>query len=522
MEGENWSETDGLDRRTVLERLAALGAVGLAGCTGDDDAGGTPVPSDSPGSTPTESPSMTPGPTRTPPPSDTPERTPRETPRDPPSDATVLLGDSVDGLERWQAVGGGSPSWIVEDEYVEIDPDTGWIETVDPIGDCRLHVEFSVPAELAGETNGNSGVFMMGEYEFQVLDNTTVENPNSGMAGTYYRQWAPLSDPARASTEWQSFDIIWRAPRFEDGQVSVPARATMFFNGVVVQPHINVAGPTTGSGPGEYDPHPPELPLSLQNHGEPVRFRNVWYRSLPEERNDSEHRPTYDADHQQSAYPPYEPEEIERVKPGDGFGGSPSDATVLLEGGDLSGWVGPDGGTPGWREADGYVAVAPGSGDIRSEATFGDGRVHAEFRVPEDIGGVGRERANSGIKLADRYEVQLLDSYDNDADPTRRVGAYTGQAAPLASPVRPPGEWQSVDVVWQGPRFDQGGAILDGPARATVLLNGVVVQNRLYVDGPNESGSVMPYQAHEAEQPLALQEGGDPVHFRNVWYRSFD
>jgi hypothetical protein len=516
-----------IDRRTVLSRLAALGAVGLAGCSGDDS-GGTTEPGDSPETTPPESPtaspSATPGETVTEPGVENPPVpvTPGATPDDPPSDATILFGDGVDGLERWQAVTGGDPPWIVEEEYVEVSPDTEWIETVDPIGDCRLHIEFTIPEDHAGETNGNSGVFMMGEYEFQVLDNTVLDGGNDKMAGTYYGQSPPLSDPARPSTEWQAFDIVWRAPRFRDGQVAVPARATMFFNGVVVQPHINVAGPTTPSGPGAYNPHPEELPLQLQDHGEPIRFRNVWYRSLPEERDVSGHEPVYGFNYQQSAYPAYDSEEITPVDPGNGFGDPPSDATVLIKGGDLNGWVGSDGGTPGWQEADGYVAVEPGSGGIRSEATFGDGRVHAEFRVPENVAGAGRERASSGVRLADRYEIQLLDNHDNDADPTRWVGAYTGQAAPLASPVRPPGEWQSVDVVWQGPRFSQGGSILAGPARATVLLNGVIVQNRLYVDGPNEDGSIAQYQSHEAEQPIGLQESGDRVHFRNVWYRPFD
>jgi hypothetical protein len=552
MDRDNRSEADGLDRRTVLERLAALGVVGLAGCTGDD-AGETPDSTGSPGSTPTEAPTATPGntrtsePTRTLTPSDSPESTPTESPSetpgetvtqpgvenpppavtpaevpgDPPSDATVLLGDGVDGLERWQAVGGGDAPWNVEDGYVEIDPDTGGIETIDPIGDCHLHVEFSVPDELAGKINGNSGVFMMGEYEFQVLDNNTTD-PSDKMAGTYYGQSPPLVDPARPSTEWQSFDIVWRAPRFEDGQVAVPARATMLFNGVVVQPHINVAGSTTASGPGEYDPHPPELPLYLQDHGKPVQFQNVWYRAIPEERDDSGYQPTYGDDHQQSAYPAYDPGEVRRIDPGDGFDDPPSDATVLLEGGDLGGWVGPDGGTPGWQEADGYVAIDPGSGDIRSEAAFGDGRVHVEFRIPEDVTGAGRNRANSGVRLADRYEIQLLDNDDNDAAPTHWVGAYTGQAAPLASPVRAPGEWQSLDIIWEGPRFREGGSILDGPARATVLLNGVVVQNRLYIDGPNKTGSVSTYEPHGREQPLGLVDSGDPVHFRNVWYRQFE
>jgi len=519
----------GTHRRALLKGLAALGAAGLAGCGSDGD-GDTPTATDPGGTTanPTASSTPddmgTPGPTRTPPDVEDPpvSVTPADTLGWPPSDATVLFGEGVDGLEKWQAVGGGDPGWTVEDDYFQIEPGTGSIETTDPIGDCHLHLEFTVPEELAGETNGNSGVFMMGAYEFQVLDNWILEEPNSGMAGTYYRQSPPLVDPARPSTEWQSFDIIWRAPHFENGSVVVPARATMMFNGVVTKPFINVAGATTGGGPSAYAPHPPELPLELQDHSETVQFRNVWYRSLPAKRDVSRYDPSYGSNHQQEEYPQRDPGTIERIEPGDEFGDPPSDETVLLEGGDLSGWVGPDGGEPGWREEDGYVAVDPGSGNVRSEETFADARVHVEFRIPEDVRGAGRGRGNSGVLLADRYEFQILDNHDNVSEPTRWVGAYTGQAAPLASPTRPPGEWQSLDVVWEGPRFGPGGALLDRYARATVLLNGVVVQNRLYLDGPNEGGSVSSYRTHDPAQPLGLQDGGDPVHFRNVWYRSFD
>jgi hypothetical protein len=519
-----------IDRRSILKGLAAIGATGLAGCSGDD-AGNTENPTGSgtdPPQTitspPTATTTPTPGPTMTEPAvNDVPPSVmPADSPDRPPSDATVLFGEGVDGLERWQAVGGGEAPWIVEDDYFEIDPGAGSIETTEPLGDCHLHVEFSVPEEVAGETNGNSGVFMMGQYEFQVLDNTTVEEPSSGMAGTYYRQTAPLVDPARPSTEWQAFDIIWRAPRFEGEEVAVPAQSTMIFNSVVTKPHINVAGATTGGGPGAYSPHPSELPLELQDHSEPVRFQNVWYRPIPEERDVSRYDPVYDSNHQQAAYPRRDPDEIGTIDPGEGFGDPPSDATVLLDGGDLSGWVGSDGGDPGWREEDGYVAVDPGAGNVKSETTFGDAQVHVEFRIPEGVSGVGRNRGNSGVLLMNRHEIQILDNHENVSAPTHWVGAYTGQAAPLASPTRPPGEWQSFDIVWEGPRFGPEGAVLERYARTTVLLNGVVVQTRLYLDGPNEGGSISSYRAHDPEQPLGLQENGDPVHFRNVWYRAFD
>jgi hypothetical protein len=529
----------GTHRRNVLKKLVALGVAGLAGCTGDgSDDTVTPtdaVPTETATLSDTETPPMstespsptdtgTLEPTRTPPEIDDPPTavTPADTPARPPSDATVLFGEGVDGLERWQTVGGGDPGWTVEDDYFQIVPGSGSIETTEPIGDCHLHVEFTVPEEFVGETSGNSGVFMMNQYEFQVLDNTIVDEPNSGMAGTYYRQTAPLVDPARPSAEWQSFDILWRAPRFAGGEVAVPAKATMIFNGVVTQPHINIAGGTTGSGPAGYSVHPREMPLELQDHSQPTRFRNVWYRSLPEERDISRFEPSYGSNYQQPEYPPREPDVIERIDPGETLGDPPSDATVLLSGGDLSGWVGPDGESPGWREADGYVAVEPGTGNITSEESFLDAQVHVDFRIPEDVRGAGRGRGNSGVLLADRYEIQILDNHDNVAPPERWVGAYTGQAAPLASPTRPPGEWQSLDIIWEGPRFNASRTILTRYPRVTVLLNGVVVQHRLYLDGPNRGGSPSSYRPHDPEQPLSLQENGSEVHFRNVWYRAFD
>jgi hypothetical protein len=537
-------------RRAILKRFGALSVVGLAGCGGDGDSAttsptdtttseseeGTTLPPETTASSSTPIDTATPTDTATPPTVPPEERPPSVTPAgtigSPPKDATILFGEGVDGLKKWTG------NWNVADDgsYFEINPGSGDIKTTEPLGDCHLHIEFSPPDEpLSDFDPGNSGVYMMDRYELQLLNNPeSGVTFNDGIGGALYAQSAPLVDPARPGTEWQSFDIIWQAPNFEDGSVADPGQLTMFFNGVLIQAHVNVQGPTDGGG-SPYSPHPAELPVRLQDKGYPIRFRNVWYRSLPpgedvETGTSDKYLPSYN-DEYQDVYrgePVYtlEPRDggsgdsdtVEDVVPGATWGDPPSHATVLLgDDGSLEGWESADGGSPGWREADGYVAVEPGAGDIRTTRAFSDCRLHAEFRIPEDVSGVGSRRGNSGLLVANRYEIQILDNHENVSEPTEWVGAYTGQAPPMASPTRPPGEWQSFDVLWQGPRFDGGGTIRRRPARLTALLNGVVVQRRLYVNGSN-TGSSIDYKSHSPAQPLGLQENGDPVHFRNIWY----
>jgi len=529
-----------------------LGVTGLAGCGGDGDSTptGTGEPTDTRAETTTGTSARTTTgtatrttttttgsgtPTDTATPTPTPPGVEPITPvtpnamGEPPGDATVLFGGGVDTLAKFESRGGGDAPWTVAEDgsYFEIDVGSGDIVTREPVGDCHLHVEFTPPDDTAdtGQAKGNSGIKMMERYEFQVLNNWENDTYSDGLAGAIYGQYPPLVDPYRPPTEWQVYDIIWRGPEFEDGEVVTPARGTAFLNGVLVQVHSNVQGVTGGSVE-PYEPHPEELPILLQDHGDSAnRYRNVWYRSLPPEsevetNTEAAYRPEYDEAYQEPAFV-RDLDAPEKVQPGDAFRDPPSDATVLLgEDGSLDGWEGADGGDPGWREEEDYVAVEPGAGDIRSTETFGDCQLHAEFRIPEDVSGVGRNRGNSGLLLSNRYELQILDSHDNVSAHDRWVGAYTGQAPPLCSPTRPPGEWQSLDVVWEGPRFD--GTRFGRPGRLTALLNGVVVQNRLYVNGPNADGSVGSYESHPPEQPLGLQEMGDPVGFRNVWYRPVD
>ncbi|MFB6136047.1 MAG: DUF1080 domain-containing protein [Halobacteriaceae archaeon] len=196
----------------------------------------------------------------------------------------------------------------------------------------------------------------------------------------------------------------------------------------------------------------------------------------------------------------------------------PGDATVLFDGTDLSAWEGADGGEPEWQVEDGAMVVEPGSGDVRTREAFGDCQLHVEWAAPEEAEGDSQGRGNSGVFLMDRYEIQVLDCYENPTYADGHAAAVYGQHPPLVNACRPPGEWQSYDVAWTAPRFD--GDELVSPARVTVLHNGVVVQDGAELVGPTGHRDVSDYEPHPPEAPLRLQDHGDRVRFRNVWYRS--
>lgn len=199
----------------------------------------------------------------------------------PPADAVVLF-DGRD-LAGWVSEKTGQPAaWKVEDGYMEVVPTTGDVHTRAELGDCQLHLEFRTPAEVVGDSQGrgNSGVFLMGRYEIQVLDG--YDNPTyaDGMTGAIYGQYPPLANACRRPGEWQSYDVVWIAPRFHGDALVSPPFCTVIHNGVVVQYHRALIGPTSHKIVGAWDPHPPVGPLKLQDHGNPVRYRNIWYRPL--------------------------------------------------------------------------------------------------------------------------------------------------------------------------------------------------------------------------------------------------
>lgn len=200
-----------------------------------------------------------------------------------PSDAVILF-DGKD-LSAWQSAKDGSPAgWKVENDYVEAVKGTGDICTKEQFGDCQLHLEFACPSVVhgAGQGRGNSGVFLMGLYEMQVLDGHDNPTYADGTVGSIYGQYPPLVNAARQPGEWQTYDIIFIAPRWDaQGKLASPAVLTAFLNGVLVQ-HANAAqGPTGHKTVSNYDTtQPPEGPLKLQDHGDAVHFRNIWMRRL--------------------------------------------------------------------------------------------------------------------------------------------------------------------------------------------------------------------------------------------------
>jgi hypothetical protein len=205
------------------------------------------------------------------------------------------------------------------------------------------------------------------------------------------------------------------------------------------------------------------------------------------------------------------------VTPGTGTS-PPSDAIVIFDGTDMDQWEKPNGEPSGWKLEDGVMTVVKETGAIQTKQAFGDIQLHLEWRAPVEIEGEGQERGNSGVYLQGRYEVQILDCYNNTTYVNGQTAAVYKQHIPLANACRPPGEWQTYDIVFMAPRFNQGGSLF-APATVTVLHNGVLVQNHVTIQGTTEHIGLPAYKAHPLKQPLLLQDHGNPVSFRNIWVR---
>jgi hypothetical protein len=201
-----------------------------------------------------------------------------------PSDAKVLF-DGKD-LSQWQNDKGGAAAWLVENGYMQVAPKAGNIRTKEEFGDFQLHLEFATPTEIKGNSQGrgNSGVFIQGMYEVQVLD--SYDNPTyaDGQAGAMYGQYPPLVNPIKRPGAWQSYDIIFEAPQFDkDGTVTKKAAVTAILNGVVVQHRKEYQGPSKHKEVTSYAGiKTTRGPIALQDHGNPMRFRNIWIRPLGE------------------------------------------------------------------------------------------------------------------------------------------------------------------------------------------------------------------------------------------------
>jgi hypothetical protein len=201
--------------------------------------------------------------------------TPGATPHDPPSDAIVLFNGK--DLNNWE----NGERWPVADGVMS--SGKGMITSKEKFGDCQLHIEWASPTEVkgSGQGRGNSGLFMMGKYEIQILDSYNNETYFDGQAGAIYKQTPPMVNAMRAPGQWNTYDVFWTAPRFnEDGSLKSPAYVTLVHNGVLLLNHFELLGDTPFNRPPQYKAHEPTGPIALQDHGNPVRFRNIWVREL--------------------------------------------------------------------------------------------------------------------------------------------------------------------------------------------------------------------------------------------------
>lgn len=201
----------------------------------------------------------------------------------PPSDAVVLFDGS--GVGAWRSRSGGPAGWVVRGGAMEAVPGAGYVYTRQEFGDVQLHVEWAAPSPPKGEgqDRGNSGVFLMGAYELQVLDSYGNDTYPDGQAGAAYGQYPPLVNASLPPGTWQSYDIVFRRPRFDSaGALLAPARMTAFQNGVLIQDNVTLWGPTEWLQADRYVADSGRGPIALQDHGNPVRYRNIWVRELPE------------------------------------------------------------------------------------------------------------------------------------------------------------------------------------------------------------------------------------------------
>lgn len=218
------------------------------------------------------------------------------------------------------------------------------------------------------------------------------------------------------------------------------------------------------------------------------------------------------------------------VAPAASTGGAPSDAIVLFDGTDLSSWTGTRQDNPKkkkynpqgealWKVENGYMECTP-TGDLHTRKAFGDCQLHVEWRTEVPPKGDSQSRGNSGVFLMGKYEIQVLDCYNNRTYADGSAGCVYGQTPPMVNACRKPGEWQVYDIVFQAPRFD--GEKLASPAYVTVFLNGVLVQHKTKVLGPTSHKKLPVYKPHAARLPLKLQDHNNATRFRNIWIRELD
>lgn len=207
------------------------------------------------------------------------------------------------------------------------------------------------------------------------------------------------------------------------------------------------------------------------------------------------------------------------ISPGKNAGDAPSDAIILFKAvKDTANWMHVTGKPFGWQVKDDFFTVKPGAGSIETRDQFGSCQLHIEWKTPSAVSGEGQGRGNSGLFFMGRYELQILDSYQNATYVNGQAGSIYKQKPPFANACRPPGEWQSYDVIFTAPAFNPD-STLKSPAFITVFHNGVLIHNQFALWGQTRYIGIPKYQAHDEKAPLMLQDHGNEVSFRNIWIR---
>lgn len=196
----------------------------------------------------------------------------------------------------------------------------------------------------------------------------------------------------------------------------------------------------------------------------------------------------------------------------------PADAIVLFDGKNLSKWEGSGGGGAKWKLENGYMQVVEGSGSIQTRDRFGDFQLHLEFATPAKVDGNSQGRGNSGVLMNGVYEVQVLDSYNNPTYPDGQCGAIYSQSPPLVNASKPPGVWQTYEIIWENPRWDENKKLVK-KANVTVIHNGLVLHHRKEYTGESTHKAVGTYKPHESTAFIQLQDHNNPMRFRNIWLR---
>jgi hypothetical protein len=205
------------------------------------------------------------------------------------------------------------------------------------------------------------------------------------------------------------------------------------------------------------------------------------------------------------------------VTPGD-MTSPPSDAIILFDGTNLDQWTNPDGDSAQWEIGDGFMTIIPRTGGIMTKQSFGDVQLHIEWMTPVGDTNSGQGRGNSGIFLQSLYEVQVLDSYENVTYSNGQAASVYKQIIPLVNACRPPGEWQTYEIIYTAPRFNSDSTLFSAPT-LTVIQNGILVQNHVTLRGPTTYTGLPEHVYHDAKLPLMLQNHTDRVSYRNIWVR---